>query len=94
MYARLTMADSYLSSHEREILEVLAEDGGFITKHVASHVSFFGHNARTHSGAVRSWLVGLKKRGLVDLLDDQKPDCWKRTAAGTAIISEVRGGEA
>jgi hypothetical protein len=84
--------DNYLSSYEREILESLAEDGGFITKDVARHVTFFGHNARTHSGAVRSWLAGLKKRGLVDLIDDQKPAAWKRTAAGTAaIFHEVRG---
>lgn len=81
------MSDDYLSPHEREILEALAEDGGFITKDVAKQVTFFGHNARTHSGAVRSWLSGLKRRGFVDLLDDQKPAAWKRTPAGTAAIT-------
>ena len=77
---------SDLLSHEREILEFLAEDGGFITRDVARHVTFFGHNARTHSGAVRSWLMGLKRRGLVDFLDEQKPAAWVRTAAGTAAL--------
>lgn len=81
------MSERKLSEREHEILEALAEDGGFITKDVARHVTMFGHSAHTHSGAVRSWLVDLRKRGLVDLIDDQKPAAWKRTPAGTAAIS-------
>lgn len=77
-----------LSRHEREIIERLSEDSGFVTGDVAKGVTMFGHNARTHSGAVRSWLVGLKARGLVDHLDSQKPVCWKRTPAGTAALGQ------
>lgn len=40
-----------LSRHEREIIERLSEDSGFVTGDVAKGVTMFGHNARTHSGA-------------------------------------------
>lgn len=78
-----------ISPYEREILETLSEDAGFVTGRVAQGVTMFGHNARTHSGAVRSWLMGLKKRGLVDYLDEQKPVCWKRTPAGTLALEHI-----
>lgn len=79
-----------LSTYEREILDQLNEVAGFTTGRIAKGVKMFGTNMHQHSGAVRSWLVDLKKRGLVDFLDDQKPVCWKRTPAGTAAIQEVQ----
>lgn len=77
-----------LSSYDVEILEILAEDGGFMTRDVAKGVTFFGSNTRQHSGAVRAWLMRLKEFGLVDTLDDQKPVCWKRTPEGTRALEE------
>lgn len=75
-----------LSQYERSILGCLDESGGFPTRRVAElvekEVGRFGHNRRTHSGSIRAWLDELKKRGLVDYLDDQKPVCWKRTETG------------
>lgn len=79
-----------ITNYEREILEALNESGGFTTGQVARHVTMFGSNARQHIGAVRSWLMGLKKRGLVDFLDDQKPVCWIRTATGSATLLSPR----
>ena len=35
-----------------------------------------GTNQRQHSGAIRSCLLGLEKKGLVRRLDDEKPICW------------------
>lgn len=78
-----------LSRHEREILETLNVRGGFTTRHVAKHVTAFGSNAHQHSGAVRTWLLGLKKRGLVDYLYDQKPVCWMLTEAGARALKEA-----
>lgn len=76
-----------LRSREQEILGLLNEDGGFTTGRIAKQVTKSGSNAHQHSGAVRAWLMNLKKRGLVDYLDDQKPVCWKRTPKGTAAIN-------
>ena len=81
--------DGGLTNHEREILECLSETGGFLTRRVAQNVRFFGINKHQHSGAVRAWLMNLKKRGLVDYLDDQKPVCWKRTQAGSKALAEM-----
>lgn len=94
--ADIPIADR-LSRYDRWILELLSEDGGFVTGHIARNVPMFGSNGHQQSGTVRSWLIDLKKRGLVRFLDDQKPVCWVRTAAGTAALFaqtiEARRGE-
>jgi len=69
------MADPY-----REVFEALGDGpGAFTTKDIAERVPRFGSNVHQQSGAVRSWLMVLEKRGLVKRLDDQKPVCWLRT---------------
>ena len=79
----------YVTKTQIEILSALDEHSGLLTRSVAQHVSLFSDNARMRSGAVRSWLNIMKKRGWVEFLDDQKPVCWKRTAVGTAAFNEV-----
>jgi hypothetical protein len=70
------MADQ-LNEYERKILDALDTRGATLTGEVAKAVQpIFGINQRQHSGAIRSWLVGLEKKGLVRRLDDQKPVCW------------------
>ena len=83
------MSGRLLVEHEYAILAVLDEDGGITTGQVSqsAQLSYCAHNARMRSGAVRSWLVGLQREGLVAPLDDEKPICWVRTAAGTARLS-------
>lgn len=77
-----------LTSTTRALLEVLDEGCGLMTGQVSRRAKFsYGGNARMRSGAVRSWLNNLKAEGLVDLLDDQKPVCWKRTPAGTRALN-------
>lgn len=69
-----------LTDWHRKILAELDAQGGFTTGQVAARVSpVFGHNRRTHSGAVRGWLLELKAAGLVREMDDQKPVCWVKT---------------
>lgn len=66
-----------LTEYHQKILAALDTDGGFTTGDVAKRVSpLFGHNTRTHSAAVRSWLLQLEQAGLVRRLDDQKPVSW------------------
>lgn len=72
---------------ERRILEFLSEDGGFTTGRVAENFTGYGDNKRQRSGAVRSWLNILQKRGLVAPMDDLKPVAWVRTPAGTAALA-------
>lgn len=73
-----------MSEYERKVLNALAWFGGFTTGQVAERVSpMFGGNKRQHSAAVRSWLLGLEKKGLVKRLDDQKPVCWTRATKAT-----------
>ena len=68
-----------LTDSDMKILGVLDTRGGTQTCDVASRVKpQFGHSKRTHSGAVRSWLIALEKLGLVKRLDNQKPVCWLR----------------
>ena len=63
--------------YKQKILSVLEGRGGFTTGDVARHVEpIFGHNKRTHSGAVRQWLLELKASGLVRELDSEKPVVW------------------
>ena len=69
-----------------QILGILDETGGFTTSEVARRLPQFGSNKHQHSGAVRSWLLQLYARGLVDYLDNQRPVCWKRTARGTEEV--------
>jgi hypothetical protein len=77
-----------LNPRDYAILEVLSEDGGFLTSWVskAIPISYCDDNARMRSAAVRSWLLRLKDQGLVDYLDNQKPVCWKRTKLGTKAL--------
>lgn len=78
----------HLDDRDYALLKALSEDGGFTTGHVAERagINFGGLNRRMRSGAVRSWLMNLKRAGLVDFLDGEKPVCWIRTAAGTAAL--------
>ena len=70
-----------LSAYDKKILDVLDSAGAYTTADVAKRVTpQFGHNRRTHSGAVRSWLINLERKGLVKRLDDQKPVCWLKVA--------------
>lgn len=76
-----------LGKHEIAILEALGEGSGFLTKRVVEKMDYhFSGNGRQRSGAVRSWLMALQKQGFVKYLDDQKPVCWERTAAGTEAL--------
>lgn len=71
---------------DKNILAALDMRGGFTTGQVAKKIHpQFGHNARTHSGAVRSWLIRLEKERLVGRLDDQIPVCWIKTATGSLV---------
>jgi hypothetical protein len=83
-----------LDNIDRKILEVLAEDGGFVALAVARRANLMsGCNGRQQSGAAQSWLKSLEGRGFVAKMDDLKPICWIRTPAGTAaMISLPRGG--
>lgn len=75
-----------LSDYDKKILAVLDTDGGFATGDVAKKVMpQFGRSVHAHSGAVRRWLIVLEGKGLVRKLDNDKPVCWVKTAAGVAI---------
>lgn len=66
-----------LTEYHQKILDALDTQASFLTGDVAKRVSpQFGHSSRTHSGAIRSWLLELEQAGLVKRLDDQKPVCW------------------
>ena len=70
-----------MTDYERKVLAVLDQHGAMLTRDVAAEVRpMFGHNSRTHSAAVRCWLLSLEKQGLVRRLDNQKPVCWLRAA--------------
>lgn len=76
-----------LTSTDYAILEALSEDGCWLTGQVSKRVKIsYGGTNRQRSAAVREWLLRLKAEGLVALGDDQKPDVWKRTPAGTTIL--------
>ena len=78
-----------LISLDFKLLAVLDEQGGITTGQVSERASFsYGGTKRQRSGAVRFWLMRLKANGLVTLMDDQKPDCWIRTPAGTVAVGE------
>jgi hypothetical protein len=66
-----------LTAYHQKVLAQLDTRGGSTTSQVAGLVEpMFGHSRRTHSGAVRAWLLELEAAGLVRKLDDQKPVCW------------------
>lgn len=80
-----------LTSRERALLVVLAEDGGFTTSSVAKLTSehvLAGWEARSRSQVIRHDLAHMHCRGLVAKLDAAKPVCWVRTARGTAALAE------
>ena len=80
-----------LRQREREALAALTEDAGFTTGQVAKRVPNGHHNGHIHSAWVRGDLLEMEKLGLVRRLDDQKPGCWCRTAAGTAALKDPVG---
>lgn len=81
-----------LSTYEQKILSALDTQGGYTTGDVAGKVHpQFGSNKRQHSGAVRSWLINLEKRGLVRKLDEQKPVCWVKTSTGENALVACMG---
>lgn len=82
-----------LHDHDRKILAVLDERGAFTSGQVSSAAFPGARSRRQTSGAVRSWLDDLKRRGLVAKADDQKPVCWIRTPAGTVALSENGNGQ-
>ncbi len=74
-----------LTDYECQILATLDTRGGTATGDVAQKVRpLFGSNMHQHSGAVRSWLLQLERKGFVRKLDDQRPVCWVKTAAAVA----------
>lgn len=77
-----------LRDNQRKILSVLSPECGVTTEWVRKRTGItFGLNAHQTSGAIRSWLMEMKRSGLVDFLDDQKPVCWKITDAGRAALA-------
>lgn len=72
-----------------KILRALDERGGSTTGQVS--VEVFpdpGDGGRQRMSAhVRRRLAELQRQGFVRHLDDQKPVCWCRTAAGTNAIN-------
>lgn len=66
-----------LTDWHQKVLAQLDTDGGFTTGQVADRINpMFGHSRRTHSSAVRTWLLELKAAGFVREMDEQKPVCW------------------
>ena len=66
-----------LSEYDKKILATLEGPGALLTRDIAKRVQPQFGNTRQHSGAIRSWLVQLERRGYVERLDDQKPTCWQ-----------------
>lgn len=78
-----------MTEYDFKILSVLSPECGVTTEWIRKTTGIsFGHNARTTSGAIRSWLNSMKRDGLVDFLDDLKPVCWKITDSGRAALKE------
>lgn len=76
-----------LSQSDYNILDKLAEDGGFTTHHVARHA--WTSCDRRGSAECRQALLYLQKEGYVAPMDDQKPVAWKRTPKGTAALEKA-----
>lgn len=77
-----------VSERDRRILSVLDDIGAFTTAQVAGQLPLIGHNRRIHSSWVRRYLLDLQRRGLIEAADDKKPVIWRRTQAGTAVITK------
>ena len=77
-----------LSPTDKEILAALDERSGLLTRRVAANITYCNHNNRMRSAAVRAHLDALKRRGLVEYLDNEKPVCWKLTPVGAAALAE------
>ena len=70
-----------MHNYFQQILDALDVVGGFTTGQIAKKVKpMFGTNNRQHSGAIRSWLIELERKGLVRRLDDKLPTCWIKVA--------------
>lgn len=79
-----------LSDGQLSILRVLDEQGGFTTRLISktADTTYVRGFPRQRSAAIRSWLIEMRREGLVDLLDCIKPDAWIRTPAGTEALRE------
>jgi hypothetical protein len=69
------------------ILDKLAEDGGFTTRHVARNA--WTSCDRRGSAECRQALLYLQREGYVAPLDDQKPVAWVRTTKGTEALEKA-----
>lgn len=75
-----------ITDYQTQVLNALDDRSGMLTGDVAKEVSpQFGHSRRTHSAAVKQWLLGLEKRGLVSRMDNQKPVLWVRCSAQNTL---------
>lgn len=85
------LSEIFMNETMRAILELLDETAGSLTGDIARKVPNIHcgpHANRIHSAWIRQDLLALKQRGLVIELDDQKPVCWCRTEAGSALLGE------
>jgi hypothetical protein len=79
-------------AHDKKILEAVYEDGGSTALQISDRCGLpASGNGRMRSGAMRSWLSLLERRGLVRKMDDMKPICWIRTTAGSATFTNGDG---
>lgn len=79
---------------EIAILRALDESGGFTIRDISRNTSqwrYCNFNMHARSGAIKSELIDMSKRGLVARLDDLKPVAWVRTAAGTKALESLNG---
>lgn len=81
-----------LSRYDFEVLETLAEDGGFCVLDISARLKngFLSDNKRKRSAMLADQLSRLEKDGWVKRLDGKKPIAWLRTAAGTAALAGGR----
>lgn len=76
-----------LSQRDYNILDKLAEDGGFTTRHVARRA--WVSCDRRGSAECRQSLLYLQREGYVGPMDDQKPIAWVRTPKGTEALNKA-----
>lgn len=63
-----------LTDYDRKILKALDVTTARTTSEVARSVTpEFGGNRRRHAGAIRSWLAGLERQGMVKRIDAATP---------------------
>lgn len=71
-----------------EILSALDEVGWSSVKELRKMVKInYDCNAHQESGAIRAWLIDMRKDGLVEANDDRQPHLWRRTVAGTTALA-------